>query len=319
MDSRTDVLVIGAGVCGLITALQLAEDGYPVRVIARELPQESTSCAAGAIWGPYMVENDLRILPWSEETRLVLNGLAGTPGTGVRVVYGLEAARGDVEIPEWATTLDGFRRARPDEVPAGFSCGWWYTAPIVEMPLYLAYLQRLAEAAGVPIERRAIESLDEATGAAPIVVNCTGVDARTLAHDDQLTPTRGQLVVVENPGVEEFFAEHDETPTPTYYLPQGPKVVLGGSAHDGETDRVPDPKISREIIERCAEIEPRLRDAKVLAHRVGLRPMRPSIRLEIEEAADGHVIHNYGHGGAGVTTSWGCAREVSRLVEKLAP
>jgi len=29
------------------------------------------------------------------------------------------------------------------------------------------------------------------------------------------------------------------------------------------------------------------------------------------------VIHCYGHGGAGVTLSWGCANEVTQLVSEL--
>jgi D-amino-acid oxidase len=52
---------------------------------------------------------------------------------------------------------------------------------------------------------------------------------------------------------------------------------------------------------------------------VGLRPARPSVRLEEERLAHGagqvsRVVHCYGHGGAGVTLSWGCADEVASLV-----
>ena len=70
-------------------------------------------------------------------------------------------------------------------------------------------------------------------------------------------------------------------------------------------------------------VEPRLRGVPVLGHRVGLRPFRPQIRLEAEPAPEDAlpgeprqplVVHNYGHGGAGVTMSWGCAREAAALV-----
>ena len=48
--------------------------------------------------------------------------------------------------------------------------------------------------------------------------------------------------------------------------------------------------------------------------------MRSAIRLERERVApDRWLIHNYGHGGAGVTLSWGCADEVARLVKGIVP
>lgn len=51
------------------------------------------------------------------------------------------------------------------------------------------------------------------------------------------------------------------------------------------------------------------------AHRVGLRPARdPGVRVEREVTARGGVlVHNYGHGGAGVTVAWGCAEEAAAL------
>jgi len=43
--------------------------------------------------------------------------------------------------------------------------------------------------------------------------------------------------------------------------------------------------------------------------------VRSTVRLKREEMGDGRVvIHNYGHGGAGVTLSWGCATEVAALL-----
>jgi D-amino-acid oxidase len=64
---------------------------------------------------------------------------------------------------------------------------------------------------------------------------------------------------------------------------------------------------------------PALRSAEVLGHRVGLRPARPSVRLESVPHADGSpggVVHCYGHGGAGVTLAWGCADDVVTLVRE---
>lgn len=49
----------------------------------------------------------------------------------------------------------------------------------------------------------------------------------------------------------------------------------------------------------------------------GVRPYRAgSYRLDAETAGGKFVVHNYGHGGAGITLSWGCAAKVKDIVQK---
>lgn len=49
-----------------------------------------------------------------------------------------------------------------------------------------------------------------------------------------------------------------------------------------------------------------------------MRPSRTEVRLEAEKVEGRTVVHNYGHGGAGVTLSWGCAEEVVEIVSQSA-
>lgn len=307
MRRRPDVLIVGAGVSGLSCALRLAQEHVTVEVWARELPLQTTSCAAAAMWAPYLV-TDTRLEQWSRLTRTTLLGFGADEG--VRHVRGREVARTPVAAPSWMSELPTFRACAPDELPDGFVTGWWYEAPVVDMPVYVAELLRRLTDLGVRVRQATVDSLDEVLHRAAVVVNCTGVDARWLAADESVTPTRGQLVVVENPGIDAFFAEHDESSAPTYFLPHGPRMVLGGSAEPGRADRTPDVGTAEAIRARCAVIEPSLARARVLQHRVGLRPARPRVRVQ----RVGRVVHNYGHGGAGVTLSWGCAEEVLTLV-----
>jgi D-amino-acid oxidase len=308
---RYDVVVVGAGVSGLTSAIRLAEAGRRVAVWAAELPLETTSVAAGAMWGPYLVEPIDRVRVWSRQSLDVFRELAKDPETGVHLTPGVEASRSPIDPPEWGPQLDGFRMCELTELPPGFATGWRFTVPLIDMPRYLGYLQqRLAEAGGT-IERRQISSFEDIRGQAPMVVNCTGMGARELVPDPDLVPIRGQLVVVENPGITEFFSEDTGTsPDLCHYGPHGDTAVLGGVAQPGERNLVPDPSTATAIVNRCAEIEPRLRHARILAHRVGLRPTRPYVRVEAIDLGEVRLIHNYGHGGAGVTLSWGCAKEV---------
>ena len=65
--------------------------------------------------------------------------------------------------------------------------------------------------------------------------------------------------------------------------------------------------------DKCKSIIPELESAEVIEDLVGLRPGRTEVRLEKEEKNGTSLIHNYGHGGSGVTLSWGCADEVVEL------
>jgi D-amino-acid oxidase len=310
-----DVLVVGAGVSGLTSAVLLAESGFQVRIWSAERPEETTSFAAGAMWGPYLVEPVNKVQKWSALTLAELRTLASQPQSGVRLVAGVEASRLPVAPPEWADQLDGFRMCLSDELPSGFVTGWRFTAPIIDMPRYLDYLEDRFTGAGGVLEVRRLSTLRDASAVAPTIVNCTGLGARQLVPDPEVTAIKGQLVVVENPGITEFFSEDTgHSPDLLHIYPQGNTVVLGGLAVADDWSLKPGHDTAEAILARCSEIDLRLRGIRVIEHRVGLRPTRPEVRVELERYSNGTVVHNYGHGGAGVTLSWGCASEVVELL-----
>ncbi len=311
------VIVVGAGVTGLTCAVRLAEAGHETHVLARDLPAETTSSVAAALWYPYRALPQDKVTAWSARTYDVLTELAGSPGTGVRVREGVELLPGGApEQPWWRSAVPRLDTV-VDPAP-GFSRGWRLALPIAEMGSYLAHLVRRLEQTGGTVTRARLSGLPTSG----VVVNATGLASRALAHDPSLHPVRGQVVRVAQTGVHEWLLVSETSPDerPMYVVPREHDVVVGGTAQDGDWTLQPDPTTASEMLARAVELVPALRGARVLGHRVGLRPARPSVRLETVPHADGSpggVVHCYGHGGAGVTLSWGCADDVLAQVEAL--
>jgi D-amino-acid oxidase len=314
-----DVLVIGAGVCGLTTGICLAEAGLSVTIRTAAPPEQTTSAAAGAVWGLVRVGPPERALDWGRTGLEVLSALAAEPGTGVRMASGKEVSRTPLEPHYWTGLLPGLRSCEKSELPDGYADGWHYTAPVATMPVYLAYLRARFERAGGALEVAPTRSLAELAGAAPVVVNCSGAAAHDLVPDPAVVPVRGQVVIAANPGIEEFFINRDpEPPWIVYMFPHGEQILLGGTNDEGNWDEDPQTEVAERIVAGCAAIDPRLAEAEILGHRVGLRPCRPEVRLDAEphraspsSPPQGVLWHNYGHGGAGISLSWGCAAEIA--------
>lgn len=321
------------------------EAGYEVEIWARDLPPNTTSNVAAAIWYPYKAYPVERVTAWGQRSFEVFMELAGVAGTGVSVARGYEVFRRPVSDPWWLSCVRSFRRATGEELPRGRRDGYAFETPVIEMSIYLEYLMRRIEELGGRIVAREVKSVEEAFEEGRVVVNCAGLGARALVGDESLFPIRGQIVRVEPLSTRDFLLDEDEEHGDgggrveveaggeagteddargvTYIVPRSNDCVLGGTAQVGDWSLEPDMQVAEDIIERCARFVPEVRQKKVLAHVVGLRPGRHEIRLEVEVgvgATDERrvVAHNYGHGGSGVTLSWGCAEEVAALVKEHA-
>jgi D-amino-acid oxidase len=311
---RADVIVVGCGVIGLTAAISLREAGLDTNIVTAELPQDTTSSVAAAIWYPYKAYPEDRVLAWGRRTYDVFQKLSELPETGILMRQGVEIWHEPAPDPWWADAVPNVRRCREDELPPGYRDGHAFTAPIVEMPVYLSYLMDRFTTSGGNVQRRTLSSLGELADEARMIVNCVGLGARDLVDDASMQPIRGQIIRVSNPGLERFILDEENPEGVTYIVPRSHDCILGGTADEDAWDLEPDPETAEGILSRCTRLEPQLEGIEVLEHKTGLRPGRPAIRLEREEGPDKvPLIHNYGHGGSGVTLSWGCAEETLRL------
>ena len=303
------VRVVGAGVIGLSCAVRLREAGVDAHVVARDHGARTTSAAAGALWYPYRVGPPDKVRSWGRTTLHELLRLAGDPATGVVIRDGVQYLRAAVDPPEWASDVPGFRVQPPPGRP--YLAAWGFPAPVADGTAYLGWLAARVRALGGSVRTAAVSTVDEALDGVDLAVLATGYGARSLPGDGEVRGGHGQVVRVRAPMVRRWVLDDDHPDGLVYVIPRVSDVVCGGVDRDRDGGAVdPDPAVAAGILRRCRDVVPELAGAEVLGHAVGVRPVRPTVRLERR----GDVLHCYGHGGAGYTLSWGCADEVRDLI-----
>jgi D-amino-acid oxidase len=324
ISTMDHVAIIGAGVSGLTCGVVFVESGYRTAIFAKETGQRTTSGAAAALWFPYDAEPAEKVIPCALETYKTLVDLACEPRTGVSIIELRQFSRAsEIQIPDWAIPL-GAKPIRPSVIPSaveeplavasfGFKSGFALNVPLMDTTIYLDYLAaRFVKAGGTINANVPFEKLEDVDQRFDLVINCAGIGACELVHDPDLEPHRGQVAIV--PRIENLSCAVvcDDAPL-MYAIPRRNDCVLGGT-NDLSSDLAVGPATTDRIVDECSRVL-NIEKPRVLAERVGLRPFRKSgVRLERDRLRDGRtVIHNYGHGGAGFTLSWGCAEEVFDL------
>jgi D-amino-acid oxidase len=216
----------------------------------------------------------------------------------------------------------------------GLRDAYTHLAPAVDMDRYMEWLSGEVKKAGIKVVKERIEadlhSQQEEIKSrfeVDILVNCSGLGSRELVEPEAY-PLRGALIRIHNDGEafpkinEAYCLMHDDAlpdQNMIYIIPRGESfVLLGGLAEPNEWDlsvNLQNYEPIRRMWERCVAFLPRLKNARIdqdCPVKTGLRPMRPdNVRLEIDDYG---VAHNYGHGGSGVTFSWGCAEELATSI-----
>jgi len=323
------VAIVGAGVSGLTCGVVFAERGHRTTIFAREIGPQTTSAVAAALWFPYDVEPADKAIPWALETYQTLIELARNSNSGVSIIELHQFSRTkEIETPDWAIPL-GARRLSDVATAlcrrAGgshgkrldtarrlqdFQSGFSLDVPLMDTTVYLDYLaNRFLKADGQITKKVRFENLEDVDPQSDLVINCAGIGARELVHDCDLEPHRGQVAIVPRIKDLSYAVVCDDAPF-MYAIPRRNDCLFGGT-NDLSDDLAVDSATTARIVAECSrtlEIE----KPNVLTERVGLRPFRKSgVRIERARLRDGRtVVHNYGHGGAGFTLSWGCAVEV---------
>lgn len=208
--------------------------------------------------------------------------------------------------------------------PGEWLHGARFTTLLADCRRFLPWATRRFLVAGGRLQQRSVGALadlfDDSDAMYAAVFNCSGLGARKLCADTRLVPIRGQVLRVHAPWLRTAFYDDFDT----YVIPGfDGEVILGGVRHYDSHSVEPDRHDRAGILERCERLCPGVAAAPVRREQVGLRPHRSEVRVECEVwpatppplVADGRrlVVHNYGHGGYGVSTSPGTARQAVQL------
>ncbi|XP_072045876.1 D-aspartate oxidase-like isoform X2 [Amphiura filiformis] len=332
---KRKVGVIGAGVIGLPTAVNIIENipDVEVTLISEKFSPDTTGDGSAGWWEPYLIGDNppLKMKRWGKATWDHLTALLRSEigaDIGIQLVAGYNLFKTFQQAPDWKDEVLGFRQVSRDELlqifPAdtGFNYGWAFTSLVTECSKYLPWLMKRFQKQGGRVQQRRVKTIGELVAEYDVVVNCTGVASYDLVNDKKVIPYKGQLIKVEPNGYIPivFGYEPGDKDAKQYIIPRSDFVVLGGTADAGRWDTDIDPKDGSEIYKRCCKLMPSLKSAKIIGEWAGLRPGRSLVRLEREDMKFGPhtipVVHNYGHGGSGVTLHWGCAQDATELVRE---
>lgn len=318
-STALSITVIGAGVIGLSAAHELAAAGHQVTVAYDQELHECVSSVAAAIWFPYHSENSPAADQLLADSLARFEQLSENPETGIDLRRGLNVDHLPGADRSWTRIVAGTEEASPADLPDGAHAGVWATVPIITMSTYLGWLRGQVEALGVKFEKRTVGDLAELKDEADLVVLAAGLRGGELLGDDETVyPIRGQVVRLANTKkLMQWLCDDDYPQGVSYIIPRREDIIVGGTDTANDWNREVEPQTSVDILERAAKLVPELEGLEVLEHKVGLRPARETIRLEHVADHPLPVIAAYGHGGAGVTLSWGTAQRVVELAEAL--
>ena len=266
----THFAVLGCGVSGLSTALLLQrryQNGPgTVTIYAKDLPPNTTSNIAGAWWAPTSVfEPQAATSRFNEQYRQAsrisnraFQLLVGAE-YGVRWIDTFELSRyeGSLnrELPGGNDLYPQIQRHRDPESYFGFPFVLQYSSMLIEPSIYLGKLLRDFYIAGGRVVVKEFRSRAEiARLREPVIFNCTGLGARALFKDEELTPVRGQLeILLPQPEIDYCYLSSG------YMFPRTDGIVLGGTFDHDDWSLDPDPQQAAEILESHIEIMKGLR------------------------------------------------------------
>ncbi|RLU14965.1 hypothetical protein DMN91_012852 [Ooceraea biroi] len=299
------IAVVGGGVIGLTTAFRLQYEfmrNAEITVFAESFDNIVSYTAAGIfrVGTSYCGASETNTRKWINDSYEYYDN--------IRRIY--EASRAGNHWLEPLVPI--YRKATEEELQlhGDWKYGSFFSTLLTQCDLYLPWIKQRLQSDGVTFKQRYLKSLKELVHNFDIIMNCTGLGARSLCDDKRLVAVRGQVYKVNAPWIKMFcYGELD-----TYVIPNlNGAVTLGGTRNFDCENMTICPYESAAIFARCRKLIPSLANAQLIRQEVGLRPHREGgIKIgrgTTDNTAESIIVDNYGHDGYGVSMAPGTASE----------
>ena len=260
-----NIAVLGCGAVGLATARLLQERGCTVTIYAKDLPPNTTSNIAGAQWFPVYVFQRSHIAPdfmprfveashiANRRYQLMVGSRYGIHWLPNYLMANEPVSNGGLHsfdspirdlIPE-------MRYLAPSENPFPFPFVQQFDTMLIEPNRYLPAIMDDFRIAGGQIRVQEFQSIAELQSLPQrVVVNCTGLGAKALFGDDELTPVKGQLTfLLPQPEVDYITLADD-----LYMFPRTDGILLGGTHETGVWSLEPNLEAKQRIVSGQAKL-----------------------------------------------------------------
>ncbi|ERH08266.1 MAG: FAD dependent oxidoreductase [halophilic archaeon J07HX64] len=342
----TECTIIGGGIQGVSTGLLLEHVGVDTQLVSEDfaylngedVPTVASNYASASIY-PVAVETDIaddELIRQCEESFLPFYETAGIPVRKQTHYYLYEQSQGeDFTVPPRmdAQHISSYRKPIPSRSGETVSDGYVCSEYMVEMPEYMPLLFEAYTQAGGTMTRRSVSQAEIGGFSTDYLINCSGYGSRTLFDDSSMRAIKGHILEVPHDSDRPLEFSYTYTPREyshyAYMYPRKETIVFDGSYlagdivdgdWEGESPTNPVTVDGVEIPERLLTVNRDVMRNHLqfsdddVAVKYGYRPYRED-GLRVEKSGD--IIHNYGHGGAGVSLSWLSAKWASEYVTEI--
>ncbi|EEC04728.1 D-amino acid oxidase, putative [Ixodes scapularis] len=320
--------VVGGGIIGLTTALKVLEtiDNVNVTIIAEHFTPHTTGDVAGGFFEPYLMEGMTdeklrhsikKCINTFEKKKKRYASCTNAKQTLKKNVQTVTTRKQANIRVKYSRKRESVQSCSTVKQTLHVSFYVLKLRILTFQPCTLFVSSSLASR-GCHFVRKKLDTLDQLAGKFDVVMNCPGIGAVSLVPDPDVYPVRGQTTWVSAPWVKRVVVAGEY-----YIIPNVDAIVLGGTANKGDFSLDPVQETRQKILDACMALEPSLKEAKFVRDHVGLRPGRTAVRIEIEDRVldDSNktlpIVHNYGHGGSGITVSWGSAEDAVNLLKQV--